>query len=77
MSGNWVINSGITISDNYNSIPCSSDYPSLVINGDTIRIVHQFTPVQGEGLGGEICYNTTHLFVNVGGTWKKILLQDL
>ena len=80
MSGNWQINSGITLSGNSDNVQTSSaETYSFLLKGDTIRLTEARTPATptATGYAGEISWDENNLYVHNGTEWKKLVLQDL
>lgn len=80
MSGNWVIDSGISLATYGSPIATSSsDVHQLLVEGDTIRVAISRTPAHANSTGysGEICWDENNLYIHIGTEWKKIPLSSI
>lgn len=80
MSGNWVMDTGITLDSYPSNLTTTSDLPrNIIVNGDTIRLVQTRAPTlpNSPGLPGEICWDDNFLYLHTGNVWRKIPLINL
>ncbi len=65
------------IADDDSMQTSSSDYHTLLVNGDTIRLATQRTPSSSSDAGytGEVCIDSNYIYVCVAtNTWKRASL---
>jgi len=78
MSGNWQIDSGLTLSDALDATS-SNKSRSLIVHGDTMRLTtpRSIPGPLSTGYSGEICWDDNYLYLHTSTGWKRITLEAI